>query len=232
MILKLATELNIKVVCANDSHYLNKEDLSAHEILLCINQKKTLKEDHFSFSGDGYYYKTDSEMIQDFWDIPETIANTFDIADKCSLEIETGTYHMPKYPLPEGVSDDSYFCELVDNGFKKRFKGTSYYDNPEYKSRLEYEKNVIISMGFSSYFLIVWDYVIWAKNHGILVGPGRGSAGGSLVAYCMFITDLNPIEYGLLFERFLNPDRVSMPDIDVDFEDSRREEVQFHIDFQ
>lgn len=229
LILKLANELNIKVVCANDSHYLNKEDQSAHEILLCINQEKTLKEDHFSFSGDGYYYKTDSEMIQDFWDIPEAIANTFDIADKCSLEIETGTYHMPKYPLPEGVSDDSYFCELVDNGFKKRFKGTFYYDNPEYKSRLEYEKNVIISMGFSSYFLIVWDYVIWAKNHGILVGPGRGSAGGSLVAYCMFITDLNPIEYGLLFERFLNPDRVSMPDIDVDFEDSRRKEVISYV---
>lgn len=225
LIIQLARELDIKIVCANDSHYLNSEDKFAHEILLCINSKKNLNEPHFTFEGDGYHYKTDTEMIQDFWDIPEAIANTFEIADKCNLEIETGHYHMPKYPLPDEVSDDHYFCTLVDKGYEERYKNTNHFTDPEYKSRLEYEKNVIISMGFSSYFLIVWDYVIWAKNHGILVGPGRGSAGGSLVAYCLKITDLDPMEYGLIFERFLNPDRVSMPDIDVDFEDSRRGEV-------
>lgn len=225
ILIKVARELNIKLLAANDSHYLEKEDSNIHEALLCINQKKTLREEHWSFNGDGYYFKTDMEMINEWHDLPEAIANSFEIADKCNVEIETGVYHLPKYPVPEGYTEESYLNELIENGFRKRYENTDKFNSNIYRERLEYEKNVIFSMGYAAYFLIVWDYVSWAKNNGIMVGPGRGSAAGSLVAYCLTITDLDPIDYDLLFERFLNPDRVSMPDIDMDFEDSRRQEV-------
>ena len=223
LLLKLAKEEGVKVVCANDSHYLNEADAKSHEVLLCVSSKKTLKDpDHFSFNGDGYWFKTDAEMVKDFWDLPETIANTLEIAEKCNLEIETGVYHLPVFPLPEGeTSDEAYFDRLVDEGFAKRFSKP----DKTYLDRLSYEKGVIKKMGFCSYFLIVQDFINHAKSKGISVGPGRGSAAGSLVAYCLGITELDPIKHGLLFERFLNPDRVSMPDIDTDFEDSRRQEV-------
>lgn len=226
LIVKLGKELGIKIVAANDSHYIDRADEKGHEVLLCIGNGKKLSEPHFNFSGTGYWYKTDSEMVNEFWDMPETIANTLEIAEKCNLAIETGVYHLPKYPLPEGYdNEDIYLCELIDQGFHDRYSGTPHENDSQYRSRLEYEKSIILQMGFSAYFLIVWDYVTWAKNHGILVGPGRGSAAGSLVSYCLKITDLDPIKYNLLFERFLNPDRVSMPDIDMDFEDGRRAEV-------
>lgn len=230
LILKLAKELNIKVVAANDSHYLNKDDAKYHEILLCINTGKKLSEPHFKFDGTGYWFKTDSEMVQDFWDIPEAITNTYEIAKKCNLEIETGKYYFPQFEIPEGYNnEEDYLLYLIDKGFKERFEGTPQYTDETYKKRLDYEKNIILSMGFTTYFLIVWEYVSWAKSHGILVGPGRGSAAGSLACYCLTITDLEPIKYGLLFERFLNPERVSMPDIDMDFEYSRRQEVIDHV---
>jgi len=223
-ILSLGKKLGIKVLCANDSHYINASDAQAHEMLLCINTKSSMKDpDHYKFSGDGYHFYTDIEMIERFRDVPECIVNTLELAKKCSLEIETGVYHFPKFDIPtEFASQDAYFAHLVDIGFTHRF-GEAVSD--EYRARLEYEKNTIISMGFAGYFLIVWDYIRFAKENGIYVGPGRGSAVGSLVCYCLQITDLDPIRYNLLFERFLNPERISMPDIDTDFEYERRGEV-------
>lgn len=225
-LIKLSKELNVKIVAGNDSHYVKSSDADAHEILLLVNQDKTIDEPHWKFEGDGYHYMSDSEMINLFWDIPEAITNTYEIAEKCNLVIETGVYHLPKFDVPEGFkNEEEYLIHLTDIGYDIRFKGTDMYDNEEYRQRLEFEKQIIMSMGFASYFLIVQDYVNWAKNNGIMVGAGRGSGAGSLVCYCLKITDLNPIEFGLLFERFLNPDRISMPDIDMDFEDTRREEV-------
>ena len=225
-IIKLSKELGIKLVCANDSHYIRKEDSFSQEAALCIASKKTLAEPHFKFTGAGYYYKSDSEMINEFWDLPEAIANTIDMAEKCTFRIKIGNYVLPKFNVPgEYKSETEYFCHLVEDGFKKRYEGTDKFASSIYRERLDYEKSVIISMGFPAYFLIVWDYVNFAKNNGILVGPGRGSVVGSLVAYCLEITELDPIDYGLLFERFLNPDRISMPDIDMDFEYRRRQEV-------
>lgn len=225
-IIKLSKDLGIKLVCANDSHYIRKEDSFSQEAALCIASKKTLAEPHFKFTGAGYYYKSDSEMINEFWDLPEAIANTIDMAEKCTFRIKIGNYVLPKFNVPgEYKSETEYFCHLVEDGFKKRYEGTDKFASSIYRERLDYEKSVIISMGFPAYFLIVWDYVNFAKNNGILVGPGRGSVVGSLVAYCLEITELDPIDYGLLFERFLNPDRISMPDIDMDFEYRRRQEV-------
>lgn len=224
-LIKLAKELNIKVVAANDSHFISKEDELEHRMLLAINYNKSLAETE-GFDGDGYWYKTDKEMVEDFINYPEAVANTIEMALKCDAFVETGVYHTPNYPIPEGFKDDNeYLLYLIDEGFKERFAGTDKLDNPIYLERLEYEKSVVKNMGYSSYFLIVWDYVNWAKNQGIMVGPGRGSGAGSLCLYCLKITDLDPIKYALKFERFLNPDRVSMPDIDMDFEDSRRAEV-------
>ena len=230
VIIEVSKKLNIKLVATNDSHYMMREDGKSHEVLLCVNQKKTLSEPHFDFEGDGYYYMTDNEMTQKFWDLPEAVSNTLEIADKCNLKIETGVYHLPKFEVPSGFEDETaYLTYLVNKGFEERFKGTDKLTDPEYLKRLNDELNTIISMGFPSYFLIVWDYVNWAKDNGILVGPGRGSAAGSLVSYCLKITDLEPIKYGLLFERFLNPDRISMPDIDMDFEFSKRDLVKEYV---
>lgn len=227
LILQLGKELGIKVVAANDSHYIDKEDTQAHEMLLCINTGTSMKNpDHFKFDGDGYHFLTDLEMVELFKDIPEVVANTLEFAKKCNLEIETGVYHFPKFDVPEGfVGEEDYLGYLIDEGFKKRFYGTPEYDSEEYRQRIAYEKNVLISMGFAGYFLIVWDYIRFSRENDIFVGPGRGSAVGSLVCYCLEITDLDPIKYDLLFERFLNPERISMPDIDVDFEYERRGEV-------
>ena len=221
-ILSLGKNLGIKVLCANDSHYIDESDTQAHEMLLCINTKSSMKDpNHYRFDGDGYHFYSDLEMFERFKDVPECVSNTLELARKCTLEIETGVYHFPKFDIPQGfASQDEYFSYLAYEGYKQRFGC-----NEEYRARLEYEINTIISMGFAGYFLIVWDYIRFAKENGIYVGPGRGSAVGSLVCYCLQITDLNPIRYELLFERFLNPERISMPDIDTDFEYERRGEV-------
>ena len=224
-LIKLAKSENIKLIAANDSHYINESDGEVHEVLLCINQQKKIDEPHMKFEGSNYYFMDDIEMAELFADIPEAVRSTLEIALKCNAQIETGVYHLPKYVLPEGFKDSWEYLEyLIDKGYKDRYDGTDK-DTPDRRERLEYEKGVIKKMGYIDYFLNVWDYVKFAKDNGIMVGPGRGSAAGSIVAYCLRITDLDPIDFDLLFERFLNPDRISMPDIDMDFEDSRRQEV-------
>lgn len=225
-ILQLSKELNIHLVAANDSHYILPEQTSIHEYLLCINDKKKMNEQHRKFDGTGYYLMSQQEMADRFWDIPEAIQGTIEIALKCNLKIETGKYHLPVFEIPDEFRNEvEYLDHLIDEGFQKRYAGSELIRDKVRLERLAYEKGVIFNMGYAAYFLIVWDYVHWAKSQGIMVGPGRGSAAGSLVAYCLEITDLDPIPYDLLFERFLNPDRVSMPDIDMDFEDTRRGEV-------
>ena len=222
-ILKLSKELGIKILAANDSHWTVEEDELAHDYLVCVRyQKKISDPDHPTFEGDGYEYFSDESMIDRFWDLPEAIYNGLELAETCNATVVTGEYHVPKFPLPEGYkSEEEYLSFLAEEGFKKRYgDGT-----PELLERLNYEKSIIIQMGYSGYFLIVWDYVTWAKTHGIYVGPGRGSAVGSVLSYCLGITDLEPTKYGLMFERFLNPERVSMPDIDIDFDFERRQDV-------
>lgn len=223
---QLSNELSIPLVAAADSHYLNKEDSKIHEVLLCIGTKTTLNSTRrFKFDGDGYHVYSDDEFEERFWNYPEALDSTIEIMDKCDLTLKLNDFHMPKFDIPEGYKDeDDYFVCLTKKGFQERFSGTEK-DCEEYRERLDFEIQTILKMGFSGYFLIVSDFINFAKNNGILVGPGRGSACGSLVAYCLRITELDPIPLGLLFERFLNPDRVSMPDIDVDFADEKREQV-------
>lgn len=228
-IVKLSKELGIKLVASNDSHYINVDDKLPQEVALCIAEGKKIDESHFKFTGSDYYYMTDSEMINKFWDIPEAIRSTLEIAEKCDVRIKTGTYFLPKFHVPTEYKDETdYFLHLVQLGYEERFKNSSKFYSSKYIDRLKYEEDIIIKMGFPAYFLIVWEYVDYARKHNILVGPGRGSAAGSLVSYCLKITDLDPIEYGLLFERFLNPDRISMPDIDMDFEYRNRSKVIEH----
>lgn len=226
-LIRLSKELDIKLVAGNDSHYIDKEDAPYHEVLLNISVKKSINDaNSFSFDGEGYWYKTDSEMLFDFWDLPEAISNTLEMAEKCNLTIETGKYHTPAYPLPEGVkSDRDYFEKIVYSGYEKRYGVSPLNDNNERVVRLLEEMTTIARMGYCSYFLIVWDFINYAKENDIIVGPARGSAGGSLVAYCMGITEIDPLKYDLLFERFLNPERVSMPDIDTDFDYVNRQKV-------
>ncbi|WCF11449.1 DNA polymerase III subunit alpha (plasmid) [Paenibacillus thiaminolyticus] len=222
---KLAKELDLKIVAGIDSHYTNLEDAKDHEILLCIQTgKKMTDEDRMQFSGTGYHIHSADEVEELFKDLPEALDNTLEIAEKCNLELELGKIFMPAFECPKGYTESTYFEHLVWKGFDERFAG-SEKDCELYRSRVQYEINTIKKMGFEGYFLIVWDFIDWAKKQSIYVGPGRGSVVGSLVAYCMKITDLDPIPYGLLFERFLNPERVTMPDIDVDFQDDRRNEV-------
>lgn len=219
---RLSRELDIKILAANDSHWEKESDEKAHDYLLCVRYNRQINTpDHPTFDGDGYEYFSDEAMIDRFWDMPEIIKNGLELAERCNASVKTGEYHVPKFPLPEGYSEEQYLSMLADEGFKKRYgEGTE-----ELKNRLDYEKSVINQMGYAGYFLIVWDYVSWAKAHGIYVGPGRGSAVGSVLSYCLGITDLEPTKYGLMFERFLNPERVSMPDIDIDFDFERRQEV-------
>ncbi|WP_415286279.1 DNA polymerase III subunit alpha [Clostridium perfringens] len=225
-LIKLANKHNIKIVATTDSHYTEKDDDYIHEILLCMQTGKTINEKHYKFDGSGYHLHSSSDMFELWGDNLEYLINTLEIEDKVEFEFDIGKTYMPKFPVPEGFKDETeYFIHLCWEGFKFRFEGTDKYNSEEYRERLKFEIETINNMGFPGYFLIVWDFINFAKSRGILVGPGRGSACGSLVAYCLRITEIEPIKYGLLFERFLNPSRVSMPDIDVDFEDSRREEV-------
>lgn len=223
---QLASILGIKVIATTDSHYTNKSDAAAHECLLCLQTKKTLGEDHFSFKGTGYHIHNSTEMEELYKDMPEALDNTLEIADKCNVEVPLGQRNMPIFDVPAPFKNtDEYFEYICLEGFKTRYQGTPKMTDTKWLERFRYEIKMIKQMGFPSYFLIVWDFSNWAKKQGIYVGPGRGSAAGSLVAYCMGITDLDPIDYDLLFERFLNPERVSMPDIDMDFEHTRRQEV-------
>lgn len=227
-LIQLSKELGIKLVATTDSHYINKEDAYAHEVLCCIQTGKTMYDaDRFKMEGTGYHIHTPEELEYKFQDIIEAVDNTLEILEKCKdFKMEFGNISMPKYDVPEGFESlDEYLKHLVREGFKERFYGTDKYKDPVYLQRIQYELDVILSMGFSGYFVIVWDFIKFARDNNIAVGPGRGSAVGCLVAYCLKITDLDPIKYNLFFERFLNPERVSMPDMDIDFEYERRQEV-------
>ncbi|ABY94344.1 MULTISPECIES: DNA polymerase III subunit alpha [Thermoanaerobacter] len=221
-LIRLSKETGIPLVATNDVHYLEKKDAKAHEVLLCIQTGKTIDdEDRMSFPTDEFYLKSPEEMENLFSCCKEAIENTEKIADMCNVEFEFNKTKLPKYDLPEGVDSCEYLRNLCYEGLYKRYK------NPgkEVIERLDYELSVIKQMGYVDYFLIVWDFIKFAKDNGIMTGPGRGSAAGSLVAYTLGITNIDPIKYNLLFERFLNPERVSMPDIDSDFCYERRQEV-------
>ncbi|MBR3243292.1 MAG: DNA polymerase III subunit alpha [Parasporobacterium sp.] len=220
-LLRMSEEEGIPLVATNDVHYTYDSDSEAHDILLCIQTGKKLNDqDRMRYEGGQYYLKSPEEMTHLFSYAPEAIANTEKIASRCNVEIEFGVQKLPRYDVPEGFTAEEYLDALCEEGLVKR------YDDPEpLRDRLRYELDTIRQMGYVDYFLIVWDFINYAKQNGIMVGPGRGSAAGSLVSYCLEITDIDPIKYSLIFERFLNPERVSMPDIDVDFCFERRGEV-------
>lgn len=219
-LIKIGRELGIELAVTNDSHYTLKEDAQAQEVLMCLQMGRTIDEGGL-FDSDEFYLKSPQEMASLFSYVPKAVENTVKIADKCNVELEFGELHLPDFPIPDGFESHYEYLEYITReGMKKR------YANPDvYEERLMYELDTIRSMGFVDYFLIVWDYVAFARKSGIMVGPGRGSAAGSIVAYALSITNIDPIKYGLLFERFLNPERVSMPDIDIDFCYERRGEV-------
>lgn len=230
VLVQMAKSHGVSYIATTDSHYLNQGDSQAHEVLLCIQTQKTLEEKHMTFPGTGYHIHSSEEMEKLFFDYPEALDATLDLADKCDVSLSLGDVNIPAYPIPASFqSEDDYFNFLCREGFQERFQGTKKITNNEYNRRFEYEISVIKAMGFVPYFLMVWDYINYARKQGIYVGPGRGSAAGSLIAYCLGITDLDPIEYNLLFERFLNPERVSMPDVDIDFEHTRRNEVYQYV---
>jgi len=221
-LVKLGHALKIPLVATNDVHYMNREDREAHDILLCIQTATNLDDPkRMKLSTDEFYFNTPEEMQQHFADIPEALENTIKIAQKCNLEIDFRNAHLPDFNMPDKLTDNDYLRQLCYEGAKNKFKDI----DENISKRLDYELSVIKKMGFATYFLIVWDFVNYAKNHRIMVGPGRGSAAGSLIAYCLNITNINPLDYNLLFERFLNPDRISMPDFDIDFSYEGRGEV-------
>ena len=221
-LLRMSQETGIPLVATNDVHYTYAEDEKPHDILLCIQTGKKLEdEDRMRYEGGQFYIKSEEEMRELFPYALEALENTQKIADRCNVEIEFGVTKLPKYDVPEGYNSWEYLNKLCYEGLNKRYPDPSR----ELRERLEYELSVIQSMGYVDYFLIVWDFIKYAKDHKIMVGPGRGSAAGSIVSYCLEITTIDPIRYQLLFERFLNPERVSMPDIDVDFCFERRQEV-------
>ena len=221
-IAKIAGEMGGRLVGTADVHYLRREDYHHHSALLCVQTKSTLAQPKLSFDTNEFFLKDSAEMQAAFAQWPEAIPNTLEIADRCNVEIELGRRLIPRYPTPDGKTEDDYLRELATEGLRAR------YGEPlpaEAVERLEMELAVIANMGFSGYFLIVWDFVKFAKDSGISVGPGRGSAAGSIVAYALNITDIDPLDNDLLFERFLNPARKSMPDIDIDFSVRGRERV-------
>ena len=222
VLLRMSKELDIPLVATNDVHYTYAQDAQPHDILLCLQTgKKLADEDRMRYEGGQYYVKSEEEMKGLFPYAWEAVENTQRIADRCHVEIEFGHYKVPRYDAPEGYDSWSYLNKLCQDGMKERYP----QDDGALQERLTYELDTIKSMGFVDYFLIVWDYINFCRENGIAVGPGRGSAAGSIVSYCLKITNIDPIKYSLLFERFLNPERVSMPDIDVDFCFERRQEV-------
>ena len=221
-LVRMAKETGIELVATNDVHYTYAEDEKPHDILLCIQTGKKIEdEDRMRYEGGQYYIKSEEEMRELFPYAPQALENTERIARRCNVEIEFGVTKLPKFDVPEGYTSWEYLNKLCREGFERRYPDAG----EDLRERLEYELSTIHSMGYVDYFLIVWDFIRYARDHGIMVGPGRGSAAGSIVAYCLEITSIDPIKYQLLFERFLNPERVSMPDIDVDFCFERRQEV-------
>lgn len=221
-LMRLSKEIGIDLVATNDIHYTYAADVDAHDILLCIQTgKKVADENRMRYEGGQYYCKSPEEMEKLFPYAKEALQNTYKIAQRCNVEIEFGVPKLPRYAVPEGYSSWEYLNKLCFEGLKKRYPD---YDE-KLKEQLEYELSIIQKMGYVDYFLIVWDFIHFAREHGIAVGPGRGSAAGSLVSYTLEITSIDPLKYNLLFERFLNPERVSMPDIDIDFCYERRQEV-------
>lgn len=221
-LLRMSKELDIELVATNDVHYINAEDSVAHDILLCIQTgKKVSDEDRMRYEGGQFYLKSEDEMRQLFPYALQALENTHKIAERCNVEIEFGVTKLPRYDVPEGYTSWEYLNYLCTKGLNEKYPD----DDGTLRERLDYELGIINKMGYVDYFLIVWDFINYAKSNDIMVGPGRGSAAGSIVSYCLGITDIDPIKYDLLFERFLNPERVSMPDIDVDFCYERRQEV-------
>jgi DNA polymerase-3 subunit alpha len=233
-LLPIAKDLGMPLVCTNDVHYLHQHDSKPHDLLLCIGTGKSVHDEkRLRYHGDQFFLKTAEQMAKVFGDYPEAMRNTLAIAERCNVTIPSGTLHVPKFEVPSGYTLDDYFEHVSRQGYAERLPrlrqlaadGKLRHSLEEYEARLDYEIAMIKRMGYTGYFMIVWDFIRYAREHGIPVGPGRGSAAGSLVAYCLRITDVDPIDYDLLFERFLNPERVSMPDIDVDFCERRRGEV-------
>ena len=221
-VMRLARETGLPLVITNDAHYLRREDAKMQDVLLCIQTGKTVDEpNRMKFQTEEFYVKSEEELRRLFPGCDEAFENTVKIAERCNLEFTFHEYHLPSFPVPEGYTNEEYFRKLCYDGFRER------YENPpeEYLDRLEYEIGVISRMGYVNYYLIVWDFIRYAKEQGIPVGPGRGSGAASIVAYCMHITEVDPMKYALIFERFLNPERVSMPDFDTDFCQERRGEV-------
>lgn len=222
LLIKMARELDLPLICTNDTHYINQEDSAAHDVLLCIQTAKTLEDtDRMRFETDQFYLKSEQEMQQLFSYIPEALTNTTKIAQQCNYDFVFGELKLPFYELPQGLTAAEYMRKIATEGLHKRYPVLT----DEITERFEYEFNMIEQMGYVEYYLIVWDYVHYAKTHNVVVGPGRGSGAASIVAYCMDITTIDPIAYNLLFERFLNPERVSMPDFDVDFDPDGRGKV-------
>jgi len=230
-LIKLAREMAIPLVATNDSHYLVRSDAPAHDVLLCIGTGKTVQDTaRMKFYSDEFYVKTNDEMRQLFADVPDACDNTVAIANRIDIKIPEKIFHLPDYPVPEaGKSAEDFLREICGQGLIDRYGAERAKNDPVLRERLEYELGVITSMGFASYFLIVWDFIKYARDHDIPVGPGRGSAVGSVASYCLRITDLDPLKFNLIFERFLNPERISMPDIDTDFCVERRDEVIAYV---
>ena len=225
-LLKLHRKLGVPLVATNDFHFLRATDHDAHDALICIQTNKTVDEKNRLCYPDGLYMKSPAEMQTLFADLPDALERTLEIADKCNVELEFGKTYMPDFPIPSGyASSDDYLTQLAREGLERRY-GTV---DPAVQERLDYELSIITSQDFSGYFLIVWDLVNHARNQGISVGPGRGSAAGCLASYCLGITNIDPIKYDLIFERFLNPERIEPPDIDIDFDDTRRDEVLRYV---
>jgi DNA polymerase-3 subunit alpha len=225
-LIKISRETGIPVIATNDAHYLTRDYAGAHDVLLCIQTGKTVNdEDRMRFRTDEMYIKSPEEMIRSFRNIPEAIENTIRVASTCNVELEFGKLRLPQFTLPEGADAFDYLKELCLEGIKRKLGEEAAGEGTPERQRLDMELSVIKQMGYVDYFLIVWDFIRYAKEKGIMVGPGRGSAAGSLVSYCLGITNVNPLRYGLFFERFLNPERISMPDIDIDFCYERRQEV-------
>ena len=224
---RIARETGLPLVITNDAHYLRKEDAKMQDVLLCVQSVDTVDNPNrkLKFETEEFYLKSEEELSALFPGCNEALENTARIAERCNVEFVFNQYHLPSFPVPEGYTNEEYFRKLCMDGFRER------YENPpeSYLERLEYEIGVISRMGYVNYYLIVWDFIRYAKDNGIPVGPGRGSGAASIVAYCMHITEVDPMKYALIFERFLNPERVSMPDFDTDFCQERRGEVRAYV---
>ncbi|MBP3895020.1 MAG: DNA polymerase III subunit alpha, partial [Mogibacterium sp.] len=223
---ELSADIGVPLVATNDAHYMKRQDATAQDVLMCIQTQASVSEkDRMRFENDEFYVKSEAEMLELFPDIPDAVERSQEIADRCDVNFTFGDYHLPEYIPPDGKSTEEYLRELCIRGLEKRYGREAVSAESPYRQRLETELKVIEGMGYVEYFLIVWDFIHYAKTNGIAVGPGRGSAAGSIVAYSLDITEIDPIKYNLIFERFLNPERVSMPDIDIDFCIERRQEV-------